>query len=123
MMKEFAEAALLERFNVVSAALNRARQLPDEEAVHDLRVAIRRLFAAQRMFTPLFPPEEFERRRAFLRPILKLAGEVRNRDIALALSQSAGLNEVTPVVGRLRSERARLSVRLQKVLDENRIAP
>jgi CHAD domain-containing protein len=71
--------------------MRRVRHGAGEEAVHDLRVSLRRFFAALRIFRDLFPRRHADRIRKELRLVLKLAGEVRNRDIALALAQEAGV--------------------------------
>lgn len=72
---------LAERVQRCEVMLAAARQRLDQEAVHQLRVSFRRLQAALRLMGLT------EERRA-LRPLMQLAGEVRNRDIARELAVS-----------------------------------
>jgi CHAD domain-containing protein len=65
----------------------------DPDAVHDLRVAIRRFAQALAVFKSCFPGKEIRKIRRRLRRIMIVAGEVRNCDIALKIlstSHSAG---------------------------------
>lgn len=60
----------------------------DPEAVHDIRVALRRLQAALRMFRGCYPPQKLRRYRLRLRKLLGAFGAVRDQDILIdALSQ------------------------------------
>lgn len=75
-------AALLED---VVHALHKAAAEADEDAIHKMRVSIRRLQQALRLFRQYFNAEGLETVKDELRAVLKVAGEVRNRDIAMAL--------------------------------------
>ena len=66
-----------------------AVQLGSAEAIHDLRVGIRRLSECLREFESFFPAGRAKKVRRHLREVMKLAAEVRNRDIAMALLQKA----------------------------------
>lgn len=55
----------------------------DAEAVHDLRVAIRRFTQALVVFQPCFAPKEVKKIRRRLKDTMALAGQVRDCDIAL----------------------------------------
>jgi CHAD domain-containing protein len=55
----------------------------DPEAIHDLRVAIRRFDESLRLFPDFFPHWEIKKIRKRLRRMLDLTSEIRNRDIAL----------------------------------------
>ena len=61
----------------------RARRSPGPEAVHDLRVAIRRFSYALTFFQRSFAPKVWKKIRRSLKDTLAIAGEVRNCDIAL----------------------------------------
>jgi CHAD domain-containing protein len=63
----------------------------DPEAVHDLRVTIRRFSESLRTFRSLLPRAEVRKVRARLRRVMKLSAEVRNRDIAAGLFDASGL--------------------------------
>ena len=65
--------------------LNQAASSPDPDAVHDLRVAIRRFQQFLRVFCQFLPDRTARKIRRRLRKIMKSAGEVRNRDIAAML--------------------------------------
>ena len=71
---------LLER---LAFQISRARHAHDAEAVHDLRVAIRRFTQALAAFQPCFAPKEVKKIRRRLKDTMALAGQVRDRDIAL----------------------------------------
>jgi len=62
---------------------------PDAEAVHDLRVTIRRLNQAIRIFVPGEQRRDARKIRRMLRKVMDAAGEVRDRDIALQLLAEA----------------------------------
>jgi CHAD domain-containing protein len=62
----------------------------DEPAVHKLRVSIRRLQQALRLFCDFLDEREVKRLRKQLRVVIKAAAEVRNRDIASTLLRKLG---------------------------------
>ena len=115
-MKEFANALLHARLEVASAQMKRAMQTPDEEAVHDLRVSMRRLLQALKSFKRLYEPGYAKATRDKIRPILKAAGEVRNRDIAIELAHGAEIEEASPLIAALRSERELAALELKNAL-------
>lgn len=59
------------------------REGSDPEAVHDIRVALRRLQAALRMFGACYPPKKLRRYRLRLRRLLRALGAVRDQDILI----------------------------------------
>ena len=75
----------------VIAELHRAQQEATVEVVHDLRVSIRRLQAALRAFPTFFPQAESRQILKQARKVLKLAGRVRDFDIALELASESGI--------------------------------
>jgi CHAD domain-containing protein len=77
---------------------------PDEDAVHDLRVAIRRFSQAVRIFANLLPgPARKMRKR--LRRLLAVAATVRDLDVGIALLTQAGLAPEEPVLTEMQNER------------------
>lgn len=80
-------AALLRR---VAFQVSRASKVADTEAIHDLRVSIRRLSQCLRVFGHFFPARKTKKVRHGLKELMKLAAEVRNRDVALELLAGAG---------------------------------
>jgi CHAD domain-containing protein len=80
--------------------VSHARQRPDADNVHDLRVGIRRFTQALVVFEPCFPAKEAAKIRRRLKEMMALAGEVRNFDIALKFLSRSDLAES----GALRSQ-------------------
>jgi CHAD domain-containing protein len=85
----------------LATRVRRAVRQPDEKAIHDLRVAIRRLSQCLREFRQFFPRHKVIRRR--LSRLMDLAAQIRNRDIAIELIGSTD----GEIVGTLRRERER----------------
>ncbi len=94
----------------------RASRSRDPDAVHDLRVAIRRFAQALRVFRQFFPPEERRKIRRRLRRALRLAAAVRDRDIALEWLAGARAGARSPLRARLVEERARAERTLAEFL-------
>ncbi len=69
----------------------RAARLRDPESIHDLRVAIRRFQQCLVAFAEFFPRGQSKKIRARLHEIMQIAGQIRNRDIALDLLGKSGL--------------------------------
>jgi CHAD domain-containing protein len=79
----------LKRF---SKNLGRAAKHPeDPEAIHDLRVSIRRAVQAFKTFGELLDPAPVKKLRRRLRKLMDLCAAVRNCDVALALLDQLGL--------------------------------
>jgi CHAD domain-containing protein len=89
-------AKLLER---LAFQVNTTVHSRNADAVHDLRVAIRRFTQVLIVFKDCFPARESKRVRKQLKDLMTLAGDVRDCDIALKLLEkaspdnSAGLRE------------------------------
>jgi CHAD domain-containing protein len=84
------------------------REGSDPEAVHDIRVALRRLQAAMRMFRACYPPRKLRRYRLRLRKLLRALGAVRDEDIlidALSNHGKAAPEAVNKTLARLVAER------------------
>jgi triphosphatase len=56
----------------------------DPDAVHDMRVAARRLEAALKLFGDCYPKREYKLHRQTLRSLIKALGHVRERDVVIA---------------------------------------
>ena len=84
---------------------------PGVDAVHDVRVATRRLDACLDVFRAQFRRKGARAMRKTLRALRKAAGAVRDRDIAIELYREAG----EPVPPRLRGERAALGEALRAI--------
>jgi CHAD domain-containing protein len=104
-LREYARETLRTRLGRVAFELRHARQSLDEERIHDLRVAIRRLTAAIRIFADAIPKGEAKRVRRDLKEIMEPAGIVRELDIALELAERAGIEVGSPLLDILRAQR------------------
>jgi len=82
---KFAYEQAYRRLGRLAFQINQTIRSRDAEAVHDLRVAIRRFSQVLRVFKPCFRGKEGRKIRRQLKQIMDLAGEVRNCDIALKL--------------------------------------
>jgi CHAD domain-containing protein len=82
-------AALL---RTAAKAIHEASQSPDPEAIHRMRVSIRRLQQSIRLFRQFLRKKGVQSVRAELRSIMEPAGELRNYDIALKLVRGAGVS-------------------------------
>ena len=80
------------RVAVAEAQLGRARNDRSPDAVHDLRVAFRRLLSVLTGFEPILGRSRTKRLRKTARTVLAAGGAVRDRDIALDLALEAGLD-------------------------------
>jgi CHAD domain-containing protein len=80
-------AALLQ---TAAKAIHAASRSPDPEAIHRMRVSIRRLQQSIRLFRQFLRKKGVRSVRAELRSIMEHAGELRNYDIALKLLRAAG---------------------------------
>ena len=84
-MREYAvlqTAILLRR---LAFQVNRAAKSGEAEAIHDLRVAIRRFSRALRAFAQFFPGRSGKKVRSQLAQVMAAAASVRDLDIALEL--------------------------------------
>ncbi len=79
-------ATLLRR---LASTAHEAAALGTRDAVHDLRVAIRRLKQCLETFGESFPHGEARKIRRELKKVMKLAGKVRDLDIAIELCKKA----------------------------------
>lgn len=112
-MRDYARlqtAILLRR---LAFQVNHASKSGTAEAVHDLRVAIRRFGACLRAFSHFYPRHISKRIRRRLKELMGLAGAVRNLDITLELLREAGLPPAAPLALRLGEERRRARAHLE----------
>jgi len=116
-MEQYARTELAVRLDRVRKEWARAAAHPDDEAIHDLRVAIRRLSQAYRVLG-VQAGEDGGKARAKLREVRQLAGEVRDCDIALDLLQKAGLPPDNPALAKVRRKRHEASGRLARLLSK-----
>jgi len=96
--------------------MHRAARLRDPESIHDLRVSIRRFQQCLVVFAQFFPRGQAKKIRARLHQIMQIAGEIRNRDIALELLGRSGLPLDITLQRRWREEARQLHGELVRLL-------
>ena len=94
--------------------LNHAAKSGDADAIHDLRVAIRRLSGCLRLFARFYPGHSAKRIRRRLGDLMELAGAVRNLDITLELLGNAGVPAKAPLAASLRDRRRKACAQLER---------
>ena len=99
-------ARLLDQF---AEQLTVAARTGDADAIHDLRVSIRRLSRCLRVFAEFYPGRSWKKVRAQLSDLLHTAGIVRDRDIGLDLLVAAGVSKRAALAARLADERREAS--------------
>jgi CHAD domain-containing protein len=80
-LREAAPALLLAKAGPLFALEEAARGGADADAVHDMRVASRRLREALRLLEPLLPRKEFRRWYRRVRDVTRALGPVRDSDV------------------------------------------
>ena len=63
--------------------VHQAANKPGAKEIHDLRVSIRRFSQGLLLFTDFFPKWEVKKIKRFLKRMMRLTSEIRNRDIAI----------------------------------------
>ena len=89
-MREYGISKTVTLLDEAVQAIQRAAETSDEEAVHKMRVSIRRLQQALRLFRQYMKRDGIEYVKDRLRALMTPAGELRNRDIAVGLVDEAG---------------------------------
>jgi CHAD domain-containing protein len=88
-MQEYGVAKTQQSLDILVPVLCRAAESLDEESVHDLRVSIRRFQQSIRLFKQYLRPDGVNLVKKQLKGVMDLAGELRNRDIAIGLVRRA----------------------------------
>ena len=89
-MELFAFRKSGELIDTVVFALHDAQRLHEADAVHRLRVSIRRLQQALRVFRQYLKGPGVKRVRTQLKKAMQAAGDLRNQDIAIELIEKSG---------------------------------
>ncbi len=100
-MRTFAILTTAQLVAGAAAGINTAAVSPSADAVHKMRVSIRRLQQALRLFREFLPERGVKRVRKQLKQIMEPAGELRNHDIALMLLKKGGQDSPEMKAGRL----------------------
>ncbi len=89
-VETFARARLNDLLDEAVYWVRQTANLRSEEAVHQLRVSLRRLQQGLRVFAKYLPERGLNRVRKDVRKLLRAAAEVRSRDIAAQLVTELG---------------------------------
>jgi CHAD domain-containing protein len=92
-----------------------AKHPEDPDAIHDLRVSIRRVVQAFKTFGELLDPAPVKRLRRRLRKVMDLCAAVRNCDVALTLLDQAGVT-TDASASRLKQMRGEAAEKLHRYL-------
>ena len=84
-LDQFASGQALRLLGKLAFQVRQAARRPNEEAIHDLRVSIRRFSQCVREFRQFFPRHQTKKILKQLERVMDLAAEMRNRDIAIEL--------------------------------------
>jgi CHAD domain-containing protein len=113
-MREYVRLQTAKLLRRLAFQVSRAsRSGKDAEAIHDLRVAIRRLSRCLRVFAEFYPGDSWKKIRKELAELMQSAGRVRDRDVVLALLEEAGLGRRGAIAARLAVERKQAARELQ----------
>ncbi len=96
--------------------VSRAIKSQNAEAIHDLRVVIRRFAQALRIFKPCFRGKELRKIRRELKRMMAIGGQVRNHDIALKLLAKSKRAERSGLQARIKGGRREAERSLNTVL-------
>jgi len=117
-MKQFVRLQTSERLKKLESELKNAFDLPeDPDAIHDLRVAIRRLNQTLRVFVAWLDARRVTKLRARLKKLMERCGAVRNCDIAMEVLKAAEWQDEALSQG-LEKERTHTHKRLHKTLQK-----
>jgi CHAD domain-containing protein len=109
-MQIWALEVVRRRLAVFARELRRLERSPDPDAIHDVRVASRRLRAALRHLEPCFRKRDARSLRDAARKVARLLGEARDLDIMLENLARDAARKGSPL--------ARLAVRLRTQRNE-----
>jgi CHAD domain-containing protein len=98
----------------LAEALERAAKEVDEESIHDVRVAMRRLNRCLQVFAPFYPPGSAKKVRRRISALMSAAGAVRDCDIAIELMGRAGLPRRSAIVIELTAQRRKAGHELMR---------
>ena len=115
-MREFVRRQTGMLLRRLVSQVNRTAASVDADAIHDLRVAIRRLSRCLRAFAQFYPGRSWKRIRRNLSELMDLCAGVRDCDIAIALLGKAGVPAASPIVRQLDAQRQAAGEELQREL-------
>ena len=115
-MREFVHQQTLILLRRFSLQVTRAARTDDPEAIHHLRVSIRRLSRCLRVFAQFYPGRGWKKFRRHLKELMDACGRVRDRDVALSVLANAGFTADSIVVRRLNRDRTAALLELMALL-------
>jgi CHAD domain-containing protein len=115
-MDKFASVQASRLLGKLAFQVRHAVKHPNEEAIHDLRVSIRRLSQCLRELHQFFPRREMKKILKQLSKVMDLAAEMRNRDIAIELIGKDGRPSESVFIASLRQEREQATQKLSRAL-------
>lgn len=92
-IQSYGRSQVRERLGVLAELIRQSSDGLNEEAVHDIRVAVRRLQQGLEVFASLLPEPAIREVRRRLRRLMQETGRIRDRDIALRFVRAAGLKK------------------------------
>jgi len=113
---QFASVQAARLLGKLAFQVRRAAKHPDEEAIHELRVSIRRFSQCLREFRQFFPRREARKILKQLGKAMDLAAEMRNRDIAIELVGKDGSSAQSQLLKNLKREREQAKGKLTRTL-------
>src|SRR5215471_16773838 len=117
-MKKYAQMQVARLIAKLTEQVKQAAENADEKAVHDLRVAIRRLSRGLRVFGQFFPGKSWKQIRIELSELMDKAAAVRDRDITVELLEKAGVANRAQVITTLVTERSAAAKALREALHD-----
>ncbi len=120
-LSAFASKKLESSARRFAAKLRHATTHPDDaEAIHQLRVSIRRYTQCLRLFRDLFREKDVKRTRKSLGHLMDVCANVRNYDIAQMVLRAADVRATHPVYERMRTVRSEAQKELVRELSKRR---
>jgi len=104
-LQTYAREQISKRLGKLVYQVKAVEKSPAPEAVHDLRVAIRRFNQSLSVFSSILPPRAILKTRKRLKSLMDAAGTLRDRDVTLLLLEEAGFKSKDPLCKQLASER------------------
>ena len=115
-MDQFARAQAARLLGKLAIQVRHAAKHPNEKAIHDLRVAIRRFSQCLREFRQFFPRHQAKKILRQVARAMDLAAEMRNRDVAIELIGGDEASAKSVLAASLREEREQAKRKLTKAL-------
>jgi len=113
---EFAVQQATKLLDDLSKEMGKAAKHPDPDAIHDVRVAIRRLRQCLDVFSAAFPGPAAQKIDRRLAKVLNAAGELRNLDIAIELLKESRLPRTAGLSRRIRTDRTKGAKEFTRIL-------